>query len=61
MQDEALKLLDKVACNNGSSREELVLALASHEEAKKYKRKYGIDPRSGRGLIEQGLGLLGIG
>ena len=39
IQDQALHGLDEIACKNGSSREELVLALASKEEAKAYKKK----------------------
>ncbi len=61
IQDQALHALDELACKNGSSREELVLALASTEDAKAYKKKYGINPRSTSGLIEQGLQLLGLG
>jgi len=61
LQDQALKVLDTTACKNGSSREELVLALADDGEAKSYAKKYGVDPRSTGGLIEQGLKLLGIG
>ncbi len=60
VQDQALHGLDEIACKNGSSREELVLALADSAEAKAYKKKYGINPRSTAGLIDQALGLLGI-
>jgi predicted MFS family arabinose efflux permease len=60
VQDQALHGLDEIACKNGSSREELVLALADSAEAKAYKKKYGINPRSADGLIQQGLDLLGL-
>lgn len=61
LQDQALKVLDSTACKNGSSREELVLALADEQEAKAYAKKYGVNPRSAGGLIQQGLDLLGLG
>lgn len=61
LQDQALRVLDTTACKNGSSREELVLALADEAEAKEYAKKYGVDPRSTGGLIQQGLSLLGLG
>jgi hypothetical protein len=56
VQDAALGSLDRVACHFGSSREQLVLALADPEERRAYKRKYGVDPRSGGDLLQ---GLLG--
>ncbi len=46
VQDTALETLDRVACKAGSSREELVLALVDPEEAERYQRRYGTDPRS---------------
>jgi hypothetical protein len=61
LQDQALHALDEIACKNGSSREELVMALADSQEAKAYAKKYGVNPRSTGGLIQQALGLLGIG
>jgi hypothetical protein len=51
LQQTALQQLDRSACKIGSSREELVLALADKGEAKKFKEKYGVDPRSAAGLI----------
>ena len=51
LQDAALKLLDSTACRLGSSREELALALASPAEARRFKRKYGTDPRSLGGIL----------
>jgi hypothetical protein len=52
-QDVALSALDKAACFLGSSREELVLALASSSEGERFKRRHGVNPRSIRGLIER--------
>ena len=52
LQDELLKQADAIACDRGSSREELVLALADAEEAETYERKYGVDPRSLGGALE---------
>lgn len=46
LQDRALEALDTAACRFGSSREELVLALASARAAKRYEREHGVDPRS---------------
>ncbi len=56
LQDRALELLDRAACNYGSSREELVLALADRDDARRFARAHGVDPRSRGGLLE---GLLG--
>ncbi len=52
LQDEALDQLDRVACDNGSSREELMLAIADAEEADVYERKYGVNPRSLDGILD---------
>ena len=54
LQDSALILLDKAACGYGSSREELVMALADDAEHERFKQKYGEDPRSAKGIL-QGL------
>ncbi len=51
LQDAALALLDRTACRLGSSREELALALADPAEARRYKAKYGVDPRSLGGIL----------
>jgi hypothetical protein len=51
LQNQALKLLDRAACRAGSSREELVLALADRDRAQAYQRRYGVDPRSIGGLF----------
>ena len=52
LQDQALKLLDSAACKLGSSREELVLALADKDEAKRFEREHGVDPRTAAGLLQ---------
>jgi Major Facilitator Superfamily len=51
LQKGALLLLDRAACDAGSSREELVLAIADKDEGKAYKKKYGKDPQSIGGLL----------
>jgi hypothetical protein len=45
-QDAALVAADAVACRVGSSREELVLALADDGAAREYEDRYGVNPRS---------------
>jgi hypothetical protein len=52
LQDAALVALDKLACRAGSSREELVLAIADEDAAKEYEERYDVDPRSLQGLAE---------
>lgn len=54
LQDQALAALDQVACHFGSTREELVLALADRTDAKRYRARYGVDPQSA-GNVLQGL------
>lgn len=54
LQDRALQALDATACRLGSSREELVLALASDEAAQRFDDRHGVDPRSVGSLL-QGL------
>lgn len=56
VQDFVLHGLNTAACRLGSSREELVLALADNAAARRYKAKYGVDPRSPLSLAQ---GLLG--
>jgi hypothetical protein len=46
LQDRALQLLDSTACRLGSTREELVLALADQKEAERFQREHGVNPRS---------------
>ncbi len=45
-QDAALVAADVIACRVGSSREELVLALADADAARDYEKRYGVNPRS---------------
>jgi hypothetical protein len=56
LQDSALILADRAACKIGSSREELVLALADGHERDRFKRVYGVDPRSASGLLSSIFG-----
>ncbi|HXE44249.1 MAG TPA: MFS transporter [Conexibacter sp.] len=56
IQDRALQALDAAACRYGSTREELVLALASDRAAKRFEQRHGINPRSITSLLQ---GLLG--
>ena len=51
IQNEALRLLDQGACQVGTSREELALALFDRERAKQFKLDHGVDPRSVGGLL----------
>jgi len=51
-QGAALAALDRAACFLGSSREELVLALASKREGERFKRRHGVDPHSLVGLLD---------
>jgi len=50
-QDAALRGLDVAACRFGSSREELVLALANDNDARRYEAEYGVNPRSPSSLL----------
>jgi MFS family permease len=56
LQDQALTLLDRTACRQHSSREELVLALADPDEAKRFEREHGVNPRTTGGLLRVLLG-----
>jgi predicted MFS family arabinose efflux permease len=56
LQDQALALLDRTACRLGSSREELVLALADESEARRFQREHGVNPRTIGGLLQALLG-----
>ena len=58
VQSGALVTLDQIACRFGSSREELVLALANDADAKRYEERHGVNPGSVGNLIE---GLVGSG
>lgn len=54
-QDAALTAADVVACRVGSSREELVLALADDDAARQYEQRYGVNPRSALDIAKQFL------
>jgi hypothetical protein len=54
-QDAALTAADAIACRVGSSREELVLALADDETAREYEERYGVNPRSALDIAKQFL------
>ncbi len=54
-QDAALVAADVIACRVGSSREELVLALADDDAAREYEERYGVDPRSALDIAERFL------
>ena len=54
-QDAALVAADVVACRVGSTREELVLALADDDAARDYERRYGVNPRSALDIAERFL------
>jgi len=56
IQDRALQALDAAACRYGSTREELVLALASDRAARRFQQRHGVDPRSVTSLLQ---GLIG--
>jgi MFS family permease len=56
LQVQALKLLDTAACRVGSSREELVLGLADPDDARRFKAKHGVDPRSVAGVLGRLIG-----
>jgi hypothetical protein len=52
VQSGALVTLDQIACRFGSSREELVLALANEDDARRYEENHGVNPGSVGNLIE---------
>jgi len=54
-QDAALVAADVIACRVGSSREELVLALADDEAARQYEDRYGVNPHSALDIAERFL------
>jgi Major Facilitator Superfamily len=53
----ALTALDRAACNFGSSREELVLALVDDVSRRAYEREHGVDPRELDELLRAVAGL----
>ena len=56
LQDRVLELLDTTACKAGSTREELVLALADDRDRARFEREHGVDPRSLSTLLRGVLG-----
>jgi hypothetical protein len=57
LQDISLAALDRAACDLGSSREELLLALFDDRLQERFEEKYGENPRS---LTVLGPALLGF-
>ncbi|HEU4701453.1 MAG TPA: MFS transporter [Conexibacter sp.] len=51
LQDRALEALDAAACRFHSSREELVLALADEQAARRFGAEHGVNPRSLRSVV----------
>ncbi|HEX8103657.1 MAG TPA: MFS transporter [Solirubrobacteraceae bacterium] len=47
----SLQVIDQAACHLGSSREELVLALADDRDAERFEERHGVNPRSAGGLL----------
>lgn len=56
VQDVGLVGLDRAACEFGSSREELAIALVDDEAAARYEEEHGVDPRSIQDLARGVLG-----
>lgn len=57
LQDQAIEAIDRAACEFGSSREELLLALFDAELRERYIDRHDVDPRS---ITELGPALLGL-
>jgi MFS family permease len=57
LQDISLAALDRAACQFGSSREELLLALFDDDLQKKFEEEHGVNPRS---ITSLGPALLGL-
>ncbi|MSO41009.1 MAG: MFS transporter [Solirubrobacterales bacterium] len=57
LQDVSLSSLDRAACEFGSSREELLLALFDDDLAKEYEQEHGHDPQS---ITDLGPALFGL-
>ncbi|MGH2957790.1 MAG: hypothetical protein ACRDL6_12455, partial [Solirubrobacterales bacterium] len=57
LQDLSLAALDRAACEFGSSREELLLALFDDELRREFEEEHGEDPRS---ITELGPAILGL-
>ncbi len=56
VQDVALAGLDRAACEFGSSREELAIALVDDDAAATFEEEHGVDPRSVEDLVGGALG-----
>jgi MFS family permease len=56
VQDAALVGLDRAACDFGSSREELAIALVDDEAAQAYEEEHDVDPRSIEDLARGAFG-----
>ena len=54
-QDAALLAADEVACRVGSSRAELMLALAYEQAAREFRQRYGVNPPSALDIARQFL------
>lgn len=52
LEQNALALLNEAACEFGSSRAELVLALADEEETREYEAEHGVNPREASNLLD---------
>jgi hypothetical protein len=57
LQDISLAALDRAACQFGSSREELLLALFDDRLQRKFEEEHGFNPRS---VFSLGPALLGL-
>jgi hypothetical protein len=57
LQDLSLSALDRAACEFGSSREELLLALFDDRLQREFEEEHGVDPRS---VFSLGPALLGF-
>jgi hypothetical protein len=57
LQDQSLAALDRAACDFGSSREELLLALFDDRLQHKFEQEHGVNPRSVFSLAPSILGL----
>jgi MFS family permease len=57
LQDQSLEALDRAACDFGSSREELLLALFDDRLQREFEHEHGVNPRSAFSL---GPALLGL-
>jgi hypothetical protein len=57
LQDQSLAALDRAACDFGSSREELLLALFDDRLQHKFEQEHGVNPRS---VFSLGPALLGL-